>query len=88
MDSDRGQSWSFNQPVLLNKTRRNSTVLVWTLVASTAVATAWAVLAPLPRATTGPAAPEEAAAGRRSRSTRGAGRRGTSAGRRRRRGQP
>ena len=47
-----------------------------------------AVLAPLPRATTGPAAPEEAAAGRRSHSTRGAGRRGTSAGRRPRRVLP
>ena len=48
MDSDRGPSWSFNQPVLLNKTRRNSTVLVWTLVVATGVATTWAILAPLP----------------------------------------
>ena len=23
------EPWSFNQPVLLNKTRRNSSVLVW-----------------------------------------------------------
>ena len=46
-----------------------------------------AVLAPLPRATTGPVV-EEAAAGRRSRSTRGAGRRGASAGRRPRRARP
>ena len=46
-----------------------------------------AVLAPLPRATTGPVV-EEAAAGRRSHSTRGAGRRGTSAGRRPRRARP
>ena len=48
MDSDRGQTWSFNQPVLLNKTRRNSTVLVWTLVVATGVGTSWAILAPLP----------------------------------------
>ena len=40
--------WSFNQPVLLNKTRRNSSVLVWTLVSATSFATLWAFLAPLP----------------------------------------
>ena len=40
--------WSFNQPVLLNKTRRNSSVLVWTLVGATSFATLWAFLAPLP----------------------------------------
>lgn len=40
--------WSFNQPVLLRKTRRNSSVLVWTLVGSTTFATLWAFLAPLP----------------------------------------
>ncbi len=40
--------WSFNQPVLLNKTRRNSSALVWTLVGSTIFGTAWAFLAPLP----------------------------------------
>ena len=39
--------WSFNQPVLLNKTRRNSSVLVWTLVGATIFATLWAFLAPL-----------------------------------------
>jgi len=42
------QAWSFNQPVLLNKTRRNSSVLVWTLVSTTFFATGWAFLAPLP----------------------------------------
>ena len=40
--------WSFNQPVLLRKTRRNSSVLVWTLVGTTTFATLWAFLAPLP----------------------------------------
>ena len=40
--------WSFNQPVLLNKTRRNSSVLVWTLVGATTFAGLWAFLAPLP----------------------------------------
>ena len=40
--------WSFNQPVLLRKTRRNSSVLVWTLVGSTTFATLWAFVAPLP----------------------------------------
>ena len=42
------EPWSFNQPVLLNKTRRNSSVLVWTLVGTTVFATGWAFLAPLP----------------------------------------
>ena len=42
------QPWSFNQPVLLNKTRRTSSVLVWTLVGATIFASGWAVLAPLP----------------------------------------
>ena len=42
------QSWSFNQPVLLKKTHRNSSVLVWTLVGATLFATGWAFLAPLP----------------------------------------
>lgn len=42
------QEWSFNQPVLLKKTRNNSTVLVWTLVGTTIFATGWAFLAPLP----------------------------------------
>jgi len=40
--------WSFNQPVLLKKTRRNSSVLVWTLVGATGFAGLWAFLAPLP----------------------------------------
>lgn len=42
------EPWSFNQPVLLNKTRHNSSVLVWTLVSTTLFATGWAFLAPLP----------------------------------------
>ena len=42
------QNWSFNQPVLLKKTRHNSSVLVWTLVGATVFATGWAFLAPLP----------------------------------------
>jgi len=42
------QNWSFNQPVLLKKTRHNSSVLVWTLVGTTVFATGWAFLAPLP----------------------------------------
>jgi len=42
------QAWSFNQTVLLKKTRRNSTVLVWTLFGTTVFATGWAFLAPLP----------------------------------------
>ncbi len=41
-------AWSFNQPVLLNKTRLNSSILVWTLVGTTVFATGWAFLAPLP----------------------------------------
>jgi len=40
--------WSFNQPVLLKKTRRNSSVLVWTLVGVTGFSVLWAFLAPLP----------------------------------------
>ena len=42
------EPWSFNQPVLLRKSRRNSTALVWTLVGGTAAAVLWALLAPLP----------------------------------------
>ena len=42
------EPWSFNHPVLLNKTRHNSSVLVWTLVGATVFATGWAFLAPLP----------------------------------------
>ena len=41
--------WSFNQPVLLKKNRRTSSVLVWTLAGGTLFATAWAFLAPLPQ---------------------------------------
>ena len=46
--AEQPDDWSFNQPVLLNKTRRNSSALVWTLVGSTVFATGWAFLAPLP----------------------------------------
>ena len=46
--AEQPDDWSFNQPVLLNKTRRNSSTLVWTLVGSTVFATGWAFLAPLP----------------------------------------
>jgi len=46
--AEQPEAWSFNQPVLLNKTRRNSSTLVWTLVGSTVFATGWAFLAPLP----------------------------------------
>ena len=42
------QPWSFNQPVLLNKSRHNRSVLVWTVAGATAFAGAWAFLAPLP----------------------------------------
>ncbi|QNI95465.1 hlyD secretion family protein [Synechococcus sp. A15-127] len=42
------QPWSFNQPVLLNKSRRNRSVLVWTITGTTAFAGVWAFLAPLP----------------------------------------
>ncbi len=41
------QPWSFNQPVLLKKTNRNRSVLVWTLVGSVAFSGMWAFLAPL-----------------------------------------
>ena len=42
------QPWSFNQPVFLTKTKRQSSVLVWTLVGGTAAVVVWALLAPLP----------------------------------------
>ena len=42
-------AWSFNQPVLLKKSRRTSSVLVWTLAGGTLFAIAWAFLAPLPQ---------------------------------------
>ena len=44
--SDR-PSWTFNQPVLLRKGRRASSVLVWSGVAATAAGAVWMVLAPL-----------------------------------------
>ncbi|MEN9387803.1 MAG: hypothetical protein RLZZ255_779 [Cyanobacteriota bacterium] len=40
-------SWSFKQPVLLNKRRQASAFLVWTGVAATAGGFLWMVLAPL-----------------------------------------
>jgi hemolysin D len=43
------EPWSFNQPVLLNKTKRVSTALVWTAVGTTAAAITWAMVAPLPQ---------------------------------------
>ena len=49
MPSSETSSWSFNQPVLLKKNRRTSSVLVWTLAGGTAFATGWAFLAPLPQ---------------------------------------
>ena len=49
MPSSDTSSWSFNQPVLLKKNRRTSSVLVWTLAGGTAFATGWAFLAPLPQ---------------------------------------
>ena len=39
--------WSFNQPVLLKKTNRNRTVLVWGLVGSVGFVAVWSFLAPL-----------------------------------------
>ena len=41
-------AWTFNQPVLLKKSRRNSSVLAWTLFGSTVFASGWAAFAPLP----------------------------------------
>ena len=49
MPPSETSSWSFNQPVLLKKNRRTSSVLVWTLAGGTAFATGWAFLAPLPQ---------------------------------------
>ena len=43
------EPWSFNQPVLLNKTNRVSSALVWTAVGGTAAALLWALIAPLPQ---------------------------------------
>ena len=49
MEQNDPSPWSFNQPVLLKKNRRSSSVLVWTLAGGTLFATAWAFLAPLPQ---------------------------------------
>ena len=41
------EEWQFNQPVLLRKSPRPSSVIVWTFVGGTALLVAWAFLAPL-----------------------------------------
>ena len=41
------EPWSFNQPVLLKKTNRNRSVLVWTLVGTVGFAGVWSFFAPL-----------------------------------------
>ena len=43
------QPWSFNQPVLLRKTFRTSSALVWTFVGGTAAVLLWSLIAPLPQ---------------------------------------
>ena len=48
MPPNNESPWSFNQPVLLNKSRRTSSVLVWTLAGGTLFAAGWAFPAPLP----------------------------------------
>ena len=39
--------WSFNQTILLNRSQRSSTILVWTAVGSVACVAIWAFTAPL-----------------------------------------
>ena len=41
------EEWQFNQPVLLRKSPRPSSVIVWTFVGGTALLVAWAFVAPL-----------------------------------------
>lgn len=43
------QPWSFSSTVLLRKSRRPSSVLVWTLAGATGLVGLWALLAPLPQ---------------------------------------
>ena len=40
-------SWQFNQPVLLRKSPRASTVIVWSFVGGTALVLVWSLVAPL-----------------------------------------
>ncbi|MCX5939010.1 MAG: biotin/lipoyl-binding protein, partial [Cyanobium sp. LacPavin_0920_WC12_MAG_62_9] len=40
-------SWQFNQPVLLRKSLRASTVIVWSFVGGTALLLVWSLVAPL-----------------------------------------
>lgn len=42
------QPWSFSSTVLLRKTRRPSSTLIWTLAGATALVGVWGLLAPLP----------------------------------------
>jgi hemolysin D len=42
------EPWSFSSSVLLNKTKRPSSVLLWTLVGGSALVGLWVVLSPLP----------------------------------------
>ena len=42
------QPWSFSNTVLLRKTRRPSSTLIWSLAGATALAGLWGLLAPLP----------------------------------------
>ena len=43
------EPWRFNRPVLLRKSRRASSTLIWTLSGGTAAAVLWAAFAPLPQ---------------------------------------
>ncbi|MEB3264398.1 MAG: HlyD family efflux transporter periplasmic adaptor subunit [Synechococcus sp.] len=42
-----GSAWSFSQPVLLRKSRRTSSLLVWTAVGSITTVGVWALVAPI-----------------------------------------
>lgn len=56
------EPWSFSSNVLLNKTNRASSALLWTLASATGLFGLWAVLAPLPEtiAVSGKLQPSEA----------------------------
>lgn len=43
----RPRPWQFSETVLLRKTRRSSSLLLWTAIGTTGAVTAWAFLAPL-----------------------------------------
>lgn len=47
LQAPSGGDWQFNQPVLLRRQRRPSSVLVWTAVGGTGAFLLWAFLAPL-----------------------------------------